>query len=201
MNEPKVRGIHITTILVLLGAVVVAFAASDSTDLVIFKSFSAGEFAQLMAPLLLASLFIERALEVFLSGSRGARTNELKRPYEVASEKFEAAKTAAAAGQGDPPDPRERDECEAPLAEYKQETQRWAWVGGMVLGIAVAAMGLRALGLFVDPGEFEDLREWQRSWFHTLDILLTGAVLAGGSEGLHHLIEVFVKYLKKNANS
>ena len=60
----------------------------------------------------------------------------------------------------------------------------------------MAIMGIRALGLFVDPGEFADLREGQRQLFHALDVLLTTGLIASGSDGFHQLT-VFCRVLER----
>ena len=85
---------------------------------------------------------------------------------------------------------------EQALAAYKATSKRWAWVGGSLLGVIVAALGVRALGLFVDASEFADLRPGQREWFARVDILLSGGVLAGGSDGLHQIVKRFLEFLK-----
>ena len=59
----------------------------------------------------------------------------------------------------------------------------------------VAGLGVRAFGLFVDPGEFEDLREAQRVAFHAMDVILTAGVLAGGSDALHQFVTTFTSFM------
>ena len=113
-------------------------------------------------------------------------------------------KDALAAAGANPPvatqfTTADRASRENALGQYKATTQRWAWVTGALLGVIVAALGVRALGLFVDASEFADLREGQRAWFTTLDILLTAGVLAGGSEGLHQLVNTFTNFMKRSA--
>ena len=66
MTHPKTVGIGTVVV-----CVVIAFLAAPVTGIVRFTSFSASGFTQLLAPLFLAALFIERVLEVFLSGWRG----------------------------------------------------------------------------------------------------------------------------------
>ena len=55
------------------------------------------------------------------------------------------------------------------------------------------------LELFVDPAIFESLPEVQRKLFRTADVLLTGAVLGGGSDALHQLVSVFTNFMESAA--
>jgi hypothetical protein len=55
-------------------------------------------------------------------------------------------------------------------------------------------VGLRALETLVDPA----LSAWspqQSTAFRLVDVLLTGAVIARGSEGIHHLATVFENFM------
>ena len=53
--------------------------------------------------------------------------------------------------------------------------------------------------LFVDPAIFESLPQIQRKLFRTADMLLTGAVLGGGSDALHQLVSVFTNFMESAA--
>lgn len=83
------------------------------------------------------------------------------------------------------------------LTAWQAGTRRLAFLGSVVLGVLVAGLGVRALGLFVDPGEFADLREGQRVAFHMMDVLLTAGVLAGGSDALHQFVTTFTDFMTK----
>ena len=71
MQYPKVTGL-----LTVAVCIVVALVTSRNTDIVRFTSFSAGEFVQLITPLFLVALFIERVIEVFISGWRSPEREE-----------------------------------------------------------------------------------------------------------------------------
>ncbi len=63
----------------------------------------------------------------------------------------------------------------------------------------MAALGIRVLELFVDPAIFESLPHIQQKLFRTADVLLTGAVLGGGSDALHQLVSVFTNFMESTA--
>ncbi len=153
---------------IIASAVLVIFL---NPRLVRFWPFTAGEFVQLIAPLVLVALFIERALEVFITSWRAPESKTLE--------------LAAAA------DPTKQLQHSG----YKSRTQRIAFIAGTTIGVLVSALGIRALGLFVDPVVFDALPSAQQTLFRIADVLLTGAILGGGADALHKLVLVFTNFM------
>jgi hypothetical protein len=122
------------------------------------------------------ALFLERAIEVYVTSSR--RLGELG-----ILERIEEAREDA------PDDRRLLRSLRRRLALYKLETQRIAFVVSLLFGVLIACTGLRVLdGLIVLSDEFRRDPVWQgRVWF-AVDILLTGGVIGGGAAGIHELI-------------
>lgn len=163
----------------------IAVAAFDP-GLVTFWPFTAAEFVQFLTPLFLVSLFIERTLEVFLTAWRAEGAVKLEKEAQAAKVAAEAAPDAHAA-------------TEHTLIQHKAGTQRMAFLGGVTLGVVVSAVGVRALGMFVDPAVFDSLPETQQTIFNVTDVFLTGAVLGGGADGLHKLVSVFTNFMDVTA--
>lgn len=149
--------------------------------LIRFKNFSSSEFAQQLTPLMLVALFIERGLEVFLKVWRGAKQAEL-------DHNVEKAKTAAAA---DASKQGEVHSAEDVLRGYKSTTQGIALPAALVLGLLISTLGIRGLGAFLDWDAFAKLPHSQQSWFTVMDVVLTGALLGGGSDFVHQFITTF----------
>ena len=80
-------------------------------------------------------------------------------------------------------------------AQHQSQTRRIAFFAGTTLGVIVAALGIRVLELFIDPTVFQSLSQIQQRLFRTTDVLLTGAVLGGGSDALHQLVLVFTNFM------
>ncbi len=161
-----------------------------------FKDFNTTDVIQVFALLMLVSLFLERALEVFLSTWRGpgsavldlkieefeskiSRLKELKspRPEEIESEyaKFENAK-------------KERK-------DYKCQSQRYILWVGLAFGFLVSAIGLQALHSLADSNALEGLPKTQQTLFRWVDVLLTGGLIAGGSDGIHKIANVYNNFM------
>ena len=60
-------------------------------------------------------------------------------------------------------------------------------------------LGIRVLEMFIDPTVFATLPHIQQRLFRTTDVLLTGAVLGGGSDALHQLVLVLTNFFQSAA--
>jgi len=173
--------------LTILGGL--AATAVYAPGLIRFWPFSAAEFVQRMVPLFLISLFIERALEVFVTTWRGPEA-------AIRDHKIKALRKGVEQGTSTPEDLakacEDRERC-------KSKVQRVAFAGSVALGIIISSVGVRALGLFVDPTAFGTLSEMQRAAFNMVDVLLTGAMLGGGSDALHKFVSVFTNFMERTA--
>lgn len=87
----------------------------------------------------------------------------------------------------------------AALDEYRARTTRFAFLSGAAIGVVIAGLGVRVLGSFVDPAVFDALSGLQQRLFSTVDVLLTGALLGGGADGLHKLVRVFTTFMDSTA--
>jgi hypothetical protein len=146
--------------------VVVGLAMTRDPLLVRFWAFSPAEFVQTMTPFLLVSLFVERALEILVKGFYGEGEAILRR----------AAK--------------DKPEVHTALVRYKEHTRRFAFTAGVLICVAIAGVGLRIMEQLADPAEFALLSNLQRTVFQTIDVLLTGTLLAGGADGMHKLVNI-----------
>jgi hypothetical protein len=162
-----------TTIVVLALAIVaiVLVAMTTNPDLLRFWPFSATDFVQMMTPLILVALFVERALEIVIKGLYG-QGEEMLRHQAKANPAMEAHRV-----------------------QYKAHTRKVAFTTALLMCIAIAAVGVRALGQLVDPAVLETLTGTQRAVFASIDIMLTGTLLAGGADGLHKLVTLFTNTL------
>jgi hypothetical protein len=170
------------TIVVVVVVVSLLFLITQNPRLILFQLFSVGEFTQEIAPLLLIALFIERTVEVMIT------------PWRAGESKIRQLAVDAAKSQKQAVEATQKH-----LAEWRSDTQKIAFAMGMSLGVLLAAVGLRALEIFVDAAIFDQLPSVQQVTFGALDVLVTGAVLGGGADGLHKLVSVFTNFLETTA--
>jgi hypothetical protein len=85
-------------------------------------------------------------------------------------------------------------------ADESKKRAMLATLATFVIGLLVAWVGVRCLQPFFDPQSVEDLGSgWQIRWIIFADILITGALIGGGANGIHQIAESVVdlfKYLR-----
>jgi hypothetical protein len=149
MAQPS-NGLRPAAVLVLLVVIAaIVLVAVSHPGLIRFWPFSAGEFVQLLTPLFLVSLFIERALEVFVTSWRGEESDKIDIAIATAKRQLPPAQPAA---------PN-----------------------------------------VVDPAAFANLSLAQQRLFVVGDVLLTGAAIGGGADGMHKLVSVFTNFMDATA--
>ena len=173
-------------------------------DLVRFENFKTVDIIQLLGLLFLIALFQERALEVFVTtwwGPSAARLNNQIQRYERKISELkdvgagcETDKAALAKEIKDLEDIRERQ------TENKSKTQRFAFLTSLTLGFLISAVGIRMLESIVDRNALNEITHLQTFVFRLVDVLLTGGVIAGGSEGIHKIANIYNAFTENAAN-
>lgn len=134
----------------------------------------------------LVCLFLERAIEVFLSALRGGGADRLDqelRSFDAVDRLDDEARARFQALQ-------------LARSEYRSHSRLIAQQMGLCMGVMVALVGLRILEqLVVAPPT-----GWQGQWFTCVDILLTGSVLAGGSDAVNKLTKAYGQLMASMAN-
>ena len=171
-------------IIIAAGIVVAAYVHAQMVQ---YWTFTAQDVARLLTPLILTSLFIERALEVLLTPWRGPDADELKR-------KIEAAKAEATA------DEASASSWEQKLLQHRASTRQLAFLTGLALGTLISALGLRAMQPFFEPKAFQTLPPTQQTLLTGIDVLVSGALLAGGADGLHKVVSVFTNFFDQTSD-
>jgi hypothetical protein len=177
------------TIVVLVIVVVAFFAASWPA--LSFAKLEIGDLPARLAGLLLFALLIERTVEVFLTIWRGE--GSYKKQAEVQhliSKSSKASDDALKTSQKE-------------LIEYKAETLRLALPFSFTLGLVIASFGVRVIEQFMDfssSSAFSSMGYAQIRWFRVADILLTAALLAGGADPIHKIMDAFRKFMEASAS-
>jgi hypothetical protein len=141
-----------------------------------------------MAPLLLASAFIERAVEVLVSPWRDTEASKRQATLDQ-------LKAAAV------PDSNAIKTASDSLDEYRGQTQQYAFLVSLILSSVAAMAGVRALWPLLGPtqitatGTFVSVNTQQQFAFFVLDVVLSAAMLAGGADGIHSVTNALTSYL------
>lgn len=140
-----------------------------------------------MSPLLLTAGFIERAVEVVISPWRDAGATKLVNRLDALKAQIPAAATTEIA------------EADAAFQEYKGKTQQYAFCASLSFSLAAAFVGVRALWPLVDHLNFDKLGNSQQWMFLTVDVVLSAALLAGGADGIHSVVNAFTTFFNATA--
>jgi hypothetical protein len=175
--------------------------------------------------MLLTSLFIERTVEVFMVVFRDPKAADHERKCEFwqsRSRQLGAEIVELIAEKHGMPQPdaermsaidtslKSRREAvsksldqslveEAALLPFRSSTHRNTALCGLGIGMALAAVGFRLFSQLVEATELATKCELplpQSQWFGVIDIILTGAVLSGGSQAINKLFAVYSAYME-----
>ncbi len=164
--------------------------AHESLDLGEFKT---SKLFPLLSSLLLIALFVERTLEVFLTTWRGPVAAGKDRDIELKNKEISNMESQV---------PKETDEIDGARdelkefvkgrEEYRMQTRSLSLGLGLFAGVLVSAVGIRALRELVASVPAEGL---QAIFFNFVDIVLTGCLIAGGSDGIHKISELYNSFI------
>jgi hypothetical protein len=154
-----------------------------------FANLGGADFASRFSALVFFSLLIERTVEILMSIWRSEEANK----REAAVQRLVAANT--------PPTDAGLIQAQTNLIQYKAETLQWTMPVSFALGLLISAFGVRALSQFIDPATTGAgaWSEAQCRWFNMIDILFTGALLAGGADPIHKLLDLYRKFVESSA--
>ena len=160
-----------------------------------FKEFDSSKLAPLLGSLLFMALLAERTSEVFLTNWRGPVAAQKDREIEAKSQEISDLESAK---------PRKQDaivKTQEKLKEltnsrevYRMQTRSTVLWLGLLIGLLVSVVGVRLLHELVTS----DLKGAQALYFTTVDILLTGCLIAGGSDGPHKIAEQYNNFMAIN---
>lgn len=141
-----------------------------------------------MAPLMLAAAFIERAVEVIISPWRDAGATTLENKLNALK-----AQTPAANAM-------DIQAADAEFQAYTGKTQQYAGGVALTLGLGAAYAGVRAFWPFVNTADFyAHVGSGQRWMFVVVDVVISAALLAGGADGIHQVVNAFTTFFSTTA--
>jgi len=161
-----------------------------------FTFVKVGELPGKLAPLAFAAAVIERAVEILISPWRDEGASKLEKAVALMKAKPANSDTAVQ-------DAAELKAASDALDAYQGETQRRAFAVSIVLSALVSVTGFPSLGLFVDTAKCAWLnppyKSHQGPFFHCVDVILSAALLAGGADGIHSIVNAVTSFFNATA--
>jgi len=185
----KTTAVVTIILLAVLGAIVVYPVWSNQAPPAVgFKPLTPQAFAGLIGWLFTVALFVERAVEVVVMVFRDQQADQLDEAEENAARDFTSA-TKKAVAEGIETARQALMAARQNKLVYRAETKEIALLVSFVFSVFVSLAGVRALhGLLMDATPTGNL-------FTAADIVVTGAMLAGGSEGIHRIANAFTSFM------
>lgn len=172
----------IAILIALLGIVLVLWLKPKPLN---FWEFTKDDIVRLFTELTLIALVIERGVEIFITPWREGDRKQIENNIKAARKMENVPQATALEGQ---------------VIQYRQETRQITFVVGLAIGVIVSAVGIRILQFLVQPQTLDNIAGTRQATVFTgLDVLLTGALLAGGADQMHKIISVFANFMDSSA--
>ena len=194
--EKKMTTARLVGVAVLI--VVAVFAYQNKPAALGFKPAEQMEIMNMIPALLLASMFLERAIEVFLSAWRGGGADVLDSDIAYHQKEIDTLEQIAPEQRSDTQNTaleNEKTKLGPKITErvqYRADSRFIAQWMGLGMGIVIALVGVRVLNNLVDTSALE---AGIKPYFVTVDVLLTGALLAGGSDAINKIMKLYSGYM------
>lgn len=202
--QPKSRlfGFDFVLTIVPAGLLLALVAAYRNAPALSYSNFTTDQVGRTLLSLFLVALVFERALEVIMTTWRGPGATDLENELQEVNDALDFLPRDALLPDAER-QARAKKLLESKFAamkaltKYRCETQRIALHTSFLLGLAVAAAGLRAIEPHVVlPSNPYPL---QAGALKALDALLTGGIIAGGSDAIHKIMQAFTDFAESTS--
>jgi hypothetical protein len=174
--EASRRPVLLATAVVYVVALAAAFHFHGLAPALTFSAQGVLNVGSTVAPLVAISAFVERAVEIVITATRGPGALAVSRALDAAA------------------DDAAREEARRRLDAYRLTTQRQSFAVALAIALFASVVGVRAVApLLTTPP--------QNPWFDLFDVTLTSLLLAGGSEGIHQVVTTITTFLDSSKSS
>ncbi len=205
-------------------AMAIVIFSDTQYDTLNFTPTTYDAVVDVLTPIFLVALLVERGLEVFVGTGRKIDRADMDSALQKTTDKiaqlkdhrdgFQAQFDAPGAEQLTaeertaihtrmenianimPEAQRKERKAKAELEKFRSKTARISFFLGACIGLIIGLAGIRILAPLMDFG----LAQWgplQEFLFHSLDLVLTAGLLAGGASGIHQIIATFADFTNK----
>ncbi|MBC8181288.1 hypothetical protein H8E88_09190 [candidate division KSB1 bacterium] len=185
------------------------------------KQLTLPEIGQFLGILFVIALLLERALDIFLTTWRATDSEKIGvkiKNLETKISNLKAQKKELLTRKKGLTNPDETNKIRATeltdeindnsatlgvlnleIHDYKAKTRKYAMWSGLFIGIIISSLGIRTLNTFVVAQSLQSLPYYQSSVFRFMDVLLTGGLIAGGSDGIHKFIDFYRNFMENSS--
>jgi len=179
------RFIAIILAIVVVAAFILNNNISDFRTIDI-SSFDFSKIFGLLGSIAFISLLVERASEVFMVDVKKEEKETLKREVQSLTKRSVLS----------PEEAEIKTQKATQLKVYQDTRKKKVSLFAFTLGILIAMFGVRILtNLIENP---ESMNAVQSKFINIMDMVLTGCVIAGGSEGIHYIIKMAGSFMPGN---
>ncbi len=193
---------YINVIFVAVIASLLTFSVLLLNGVVNIKSPDQYDVMNTLGLMFVLAMFLERSIDVFLSAWRSGKADLLDGKIESKENEIKSTQEQIKNSEGDLETLEKslkeaKGKLEACINDriyYRIGSRKWALWGGLAAGVLISAVGIRLIGSFFELGEGVSLL--QTRVFHGVDMLLTGGLLAGGSNAINDMMKVYAQFLQ-----
>jgi hypothetical protein len=223
-SKPSITGVNYSrTVIIAATVVTIIVLGGVAYSPPMGLKFNEGILKQLGSMfgfLLMISLFVERAVEVVISIWSDPEADKLEQELEALAEarsRHGVRIEGLLAERAEKPEPsaerlgtidkeldelrekmrleQDRDDAiDIELVKYSAHTRKVSTWVGLAIGVLTAGVGFRVLHTLFEEGP--PANTTHSVFFTLLDVLLTGALLSGGSKAVHHIFNVYESFME-----
>jgi hypothetical protein len=188
-NRAKAGGVAEGWVVVsiVVTAVILLLVAWTGPAGIPFLSFGVDHVLRLLTSAILLALFIERTVLVMLLAWKGKDRAELARNMEFVGQRKRLELKEDKKVDADP----EVQEAKEAYDVYRAESRQAGTLMCFGLGVIISALGVRLIEPLLDPRIVAEWNHLQYRLFAVVDVFITGALLGGGANGLHSILDWF----------
>jgi hypothetical protein len=161
------------------------------------EKFDMTDVTNLFGALLLISLLLERASEVFITTWRRPYRLELDLTIENLTARIKKISKTNPDSKALSDKEKELEAAKKEQREYRSCTKLYAVWATLAFALIISFAGIRSLQTFFDVTSLNGTI--QKDLFDVFDVLLTGGLIAGGSKGIHKVSETLANFMDTTA--
>lgn len=195
--------LRIVSLLFLLALLLWIFPISSGFVALNNGKMSFGMMSEFFGTIIVIILLVERSTEVILSAYRGEEADRLDNQIQIKKDNLTKLKQLEEKDGSIANCKTETEKIEQALAKLKIERTKYSaisrnialWIG-IILGILVSGIGIRFLETYLVSVDFDAMNNMQKAVFQLVDVLLSGFVIAGGSDAFNKIFKVYSSFMQ-----